>query len=126
MPKETRRCTDHDAAAPCPIWHQGEGAALWLTFNHVPVGRSETDFRVLPDREDRLATLLATGETGDAECITEHGHCHLPVFNIRQATSGSGLLGLIEDANGDLQPVYTDERRPDTILWRLVSKRKGG
>lgn len=126
MSKETRRCTDHDAAAPRPIWHQGEGAALRLTFNHVPVARSDEHFRVLPDREDRLAVLLAAGETTEADCITERGHCLLPVFNIQQAAHGSGLLGLIEDANGNMQPVYTDERRPDTILWRLVSKRKGG
>lgn len=122
---ETTRCKDHDAAPPRPIWHQGEGGHLRLTFNHVRVARS-SEFRVLPDREDRLAILLVTGETPDAECITEHGHCLLPVFNIRPADQGSGLLGLIEDANGELQPVYTDERRPDTILWRLVSKRKGG
>jgi len=88
------------------------------------VGRSDV-FRVLPDREDQLTALLAAGETHDAECITENGHCHLPVFSISQATEGSGLLGLIEAADGALHPVYTDERRPDTILWRLVSKRKG-
>lgn len=115
----------HDVAPPCPIYHQGEGSVLKLTHHHTPVARSD-DFRVLPDREDRLAIMLATGETQEAECITDHGHCLLPVFNIRQADRGSGLLGLIEDANGEFQPVYTDERRPDTILWRLVSKRKGG